>query len=71
MKKRTLYQVRHHANNGLSIGRHVGFKARLLPRRMAHRVAARLRAAGLFITCDRITVNCTAAQVSYLDRRYA
>lgn len=71
IKTRKLYQVRHHANGGLWYGRQVGHKARLLPRAAAQRVAKRLKAAGLFITIDPITVNVTPEQAAYLDRRYA
>ena len=70
IKPRKLYQVRHHANNGLWSGRHVGYKGRLLPRAAAMRVAKRLRKAGLFITVDPIMVNTTQAQRDYLDKRY-
>lgn len=71
LKARKLYAVRHHANGGLSIGRVVGHKARLMPRAAALRIAKRLRKAGLVITCDAVTVNCTPEQRAYLDRRYA
>lgn len=68
LKTRTLYLVRHHAS---TFGRHVGHKARLLPRAAAQRVAKRLRHAGLFITLDRIKVNVTPEQAAYLKRRYS
>lgn len=69
-KPRKLYQVRHHPDNGARSGRHVGHKGRLLPRAAALRVGNRLSRAGLFITCDPITVNLTAEQAAYIDRRY-
>lgn len=71
LKTRKLYQVRHHANGGMSSGRSVGHKARLLPRTAALRIAKRLRKSGLFVTCDALHVNLTAEQIAYLDRRYA
>lgn len=71
IKTRKLYQVRNHPNGGLSSGRHVGYKGRLLPRAAALRIAKRLRKSGLFITTDPITVNVTPTQAAYLDRRYA
>lgn len=70
LKSRKLYQVRHHGNGGLWHGVHVGFKARLLPRAVAMRVAKRLRRRGLFITTDPIQVNLCPLQCAYLDRRY-
>jgi hypothetical protein len=70
IKVRKLYQVRHHANDGLWSGRHVGYKGRLLPRAAAMRIAKRLKKAGLFITCDPVMVNVTLDQAAYLDRRY-
>lgn len=71
LKTRKLYQVRHHANGGLSSGRNVGHKARLLPRAVALRLAKRIRKSGVFVTCDAIMVNLTQEQAAYLDRRYA
>lgn len=70
-KSRKLYVVRNHANNGLCMGREVGYKARLLPRKIAMRIAKRLRKSGLFITVDAMIVNLTYEQSEYLDRRYA
>lgn len=70
MKTRKLCLVRSHGLAGTAIGRAVGFKARLLPRVAASRVAKRLRKAGLFITIDPVQVNLTAEQCAYLDRRY-
>lgn len=66
---RKLYQVRVYAE-GAVIGRHLGYKMRLLPFRPAQRVMKRLRRAGLDIMIVPILVNCTPEQVSYLDRRY-
>ena len=71
MKRRKLYSVRNHGNNGLWMGREVGHKARLLPRKIAMRIAKRLRKSGLFITVDALHVNLTVEQCAYLDRRYA
>lgn len=70
IKTRKLYQVRNHPNGGLSSGRSVGHKARLLPRPVALRIAKRLRKAGLFITVDPIMVSTTPAQRAYLDARH-
>jgi len=70
IKTRKLYQVRNHPNGGMSSGRCVGHKARLLPRTAAMRIAKRLRKTGLFITVDPIMVNVTPEQAAYLDARY-
>lgn len=70
-KARKLYQVRHHGSDGLSMGRQVGHKARLLPSVAAQRIAKRLRRFGLFVTVDPIMVNVTHEQGAYLDRRHA
>ena len=69
LKQRKLYQVRHHPD-GIVFGSQVGFKGRLLPLYAALRVAKRLRARGLFITCDPIVVKLTPAQIARLDSRY-
>ena len=71
VKPRKLYQIRHHANDGLWSGRQVGHKARLLPRKAALKIAKRLRKSGLFITVDPIMVNTTKEQREYLDSRYS
>lgn len=71
IKTRKLYSVRHHANGGTWSGRPVGYKAKLIPRTAAMRLAKRLRKAGLFITVDPVIVNCTPEQCAYLDRLYA
>ncbi len=71
-KQRKLYQVRYFAGGRFS--KQVGFKARLVPRAAANRIAKRMRKAarrqGIEIQIAPVLVNCTAEQIAYLERRY-
>lgn len=70
LRTHKLYLFRYH-EQGKTFGRPVGYKARLLPRAPAKRVASRLRRAGLEIELCPIEVKLDTKQRAYLDRRYS
>lgn len=69
IKTRKLYQIRIHTF-GLTFGKTVGHKARILPRAAAQRVAKRLRKSGHDVELFPMLVNLTADQCTHLDARY-
>lgn len=70
LKQRTLYSVRYYRPDQV-IGRAIGFKSRLVPRRVAQRIARRLRRCGLDVQIAPLAVRLTQEQADHLDRRYA
>lgn len=70
MKQRTLYSVRYYQPNHV-IGTAVGYKCRLVPRRVAQRIARRLRRNGLDVQIAPLAVRLTQQQADHLERRYA
>lgn len=70
MKKRTLYTVRYYRPDHV-MGTAIGYKARLVPRRVAQRIARRLRRNGLDVQIAPLAVHLTQQQADHLDRRYA
>ena len=70
MKKRTPYSVRYYQPDH-AIGTAIGFKCRLVPRRVAQRIARRLRRNGLDVQIAPLAVHLTQQQADHLDRRYA
>lgn len=68
-KTRTLYSVRYY-RTGQAIGTTVGHKCRLVPLRIARRIARRLRRRGLEVQLAQMVVRVTPEQVGYLERRY-
>lgn len=69
-KARKLYQIRIHTF-GLTFGKTVGHKARIIPRNAAQRIANRLRKSGHDVQLFPMLVNLTAEQCAYLDNRYS
>ncbi|HDR9217353.1 TPA: hypothetical protein QDB35_000022 [Burkholderia vietnamiensis] len=68
-KTRTLYSVRYY-RTGQAIGTTVGHKCRLVPLRIARRIARRLRRAGLEVQLASLIVRLTPRQAEHLARRY-
>ncbi|WP_148271010.1 hypothetical protein [Burkholderia glumae] len=68
-KTRTLYSVRYY-RTGHVVGTAIGRKARLLPLRIARRIALRLRRSGLEVQLASMVVCLTPAQAEHLARRY-
>ncbi|WP_186083070.1 hypothetical protein [Burkholderia gladioli] len=68
-KTRTLYSVRYYRADH-AIGTAIGHKARLVPLRIARRIARRLRRSGLEVQLASLVVRLTPEQAEHLARRY-
>ena len=68
-KTRTLYSVSYY-RTGHVVGTAVGRKARLIPLRIARRIARRLRRSGLEVQLASMVVRLTPSQAEHLARRY-